>query len=76
MLVCYALQRHPCSAASQPHDVAQLQAGRASLNCAAAIWQPHWQASPAQGAQLQRSFMAFIALFIESSFSLVGFGGH
>jgi hypothetical protein len=57
--------------------VAQLQAGRASLNCTAASWQPHWQASPAQAAQVQRSFMAlFIAWFMESSFRLVGFGGH
>jgi hypothetical protein len=57
--------------------VAQLQAGRASLAGAAAIWQPHWQAPPAQGAQVQRSFMAwFIALFIGSSSRLVGFGGH
>ncbi|HEU4441134.1 MAG TPA: hypothetical protein VFR83_03835, partial [Burkholderiales bacterium] len=66
----YAWQRQPCSAPSQPHAVAQLQAGRASLG-AAASWQPHWQASPAQGAQVQRSFMAwFMALFIESSFSV------
>jgi hypothetical protein len=71
--VSYAWQRQPCSAASQPQAVAQLQAGRASLDGAAASWQPHWQASPAQVVQVQRSFMAwFIALFIESSSRLVG----
>jgi hypothetical protein len=48
-----ALQRHPCSALSQPHAVRQAQWDGSAVGAAAWDWQPHVHELPGQLLQEQ-----------------------